>query len=105
MKLYIVDKSTKEKTYLQLVAPDKTEFSKKIGGTAFFFNGNTYSVNEVQAEPTTDSTAVGGLLGGFVGSVAGAGGVVLGGLLGAIIGKSQADKEQKEAERFNGSHV
>jgi outer membrane lipoprotein SlyB len=105
MKLYIVDKITKEKTYLQLVAPDKTEFSKKIGGQVFFVNGNTYSVNDVTAEPTTDSAAVGGLLGGFVGSVGGAGGVILGGLLGAIIGQSQGDKDQKEAERFNGSNA
>ena len=105
MKLYIIDKITKEKIYLQLVAPDKTEFSEKIGGQVFFFNGNNYSVNEVRAEPTTDSAAVGGLLGGFIGSVGGAGGVILGGLLGAAIGQSQADKEKKEAERFNGSHI
>ena len=105
MKLYIVDKSTKQKVYLQQIATDKKELSQKIGGSVFFINGTTYTVNEVQAESTTDSAAFGGLLGGFVGSVGGAGGVLLGGLLGAMIGKSQADKEKNEAERFNGSNA
>lgn len=105
MKLYIIDKRTKEKAFLRVIAPNKAELSKTIGGRVFFVNGNAYSVDEVKAEPTTDSAAVGGLLGGFIGAAGGAGGVVLGGLLGALIGQTQADKDQKEAERFNGSRA
>lgn len=105
MKLYIIDKVTKQKKHLRVVAPGRTELSKIFGATTFVVDGNHYSVNEVSAEPSSDSAAVGGLLGGFVGAVGGAPGVIIGGLLGAAIGQKQTEKEQKEAELFNAGVV
>lgn len=103
MKLYIFDKRTKQKSYLRVVAPDRKELSRILGASMFVMDGSYYSVNEVHAEPSTDSTAVGGFLGGLIGVLGGAPGVIIGGMLGAIIGQNQTEKEKKEAELFNGS--
>lgn len=105
MKLYVIDKNTNHKTHLRLVAHNRKELHKLLGSIAFTVNGNIYSLYDVKAEPSSDSAAVGGLLGGVIGAVGGVGGVVFGGLLGAAIGQGQAQKEQREAEQFNGSLV
>lgn len=105
MKLYVLDKRTKNKTYLRLSAPDRATLRNVIGNQFFVIDGNHYSIAEVVAEPSTDSTAVGGLLGGVIGAIGGAPGVLLGGIIGAIIGQGQTEKEQQEAASFNGSRA
>jgi hypothetical protein len=105
MKLYVIDKRTKTKTYLRVAAPDRVTLRNMLGNQFFEIAGNHYSVAEVIAEPSTDSTAVGGLLGGVIGAAGGAPGVIFGGILGAIIGKGQTEKEQREAAAFNGSQA
>ncbi len=105
MKLFIIDKVKNQKTYLRAVATNRKELSRSLGASLFSINGNLYSVNDVHAEPSSDSTTVGGLLGGIIGAAGGAPGVLVGGALGALIGQSQTEKERKEAEVFNGSQA
>lgn len=105
MKLYIIDKKTKNKTHLRLVAQSRQELLRSLGSKAFTIDGHVYSLYDVKAEPSSDSAAVGGLLGGVVGAIGGAPGVIFGGLLGAAIGQSQAQKDQRDVEQFNGSLV
>ncbi|MBA3022719.1 MAG: hypothetical protein KKB48_09665 [Gammaproteobacteria bacterium] len=105
MKLYVIDKHTNTKTYLRVSAADRATLRGVLGNQYFVINGNQYSVSDVQAEPSTDSTAVGGLLGGVIGAAGGAPGVVIGGILGALIGQGQTEKEQREASSFNGSRA
>lgn len=105
MKLYVIDKNTKTKTYLRVTAPDRTALRNALGNNVFVLNGKPYSVSDVVAEPSADGAAVGGLLGGVIGAAGGAPGVVIGGLLGAFIGKDQTDKEKLQATAFNGSRA
>lgn len=105
MKLYVLDKRTNQKTYLRVVAPDRIQLSRILGAPRFLIGKNIYTVYDVSAEPSSDSTAVGGFLGGLIGAVGGAPGVFIGGLLGVLIGQNQTNKENKEAEIFNGSRL
>lgn len=103
MKLYVLDRSNRSKIPLKIIASDRRNLTKILGTSKFVLNGTLYSVNDVQAEPTTDNAAVGGLLGGVVGAVAGPAGIIIGGVLGAAIGQDQVDKDKREAEVFNRS--
>lgn len=105
MKLFIIDKNSRKKTYLRVTAPNRRELTKALRTATFVVGKNTYTVNEVTAEPSADSAAVGGLLGGVIGAAGGAPGVIIGGLLGAAIGQNQTQKEVKDAAVFNGSIV
>ena len=104
MKLYVVDANTKNKTPLRIIAPNRQKLLKAIKKSRFSIGKNTYTINDVKAEPSSDSVAVGGLLGGVVGLLGGVAGVIIGGLLGVIIGWGQAQKDEKDAELFNGSN-
>lgn len=105
MKLYVIDRNTRAKRYLNVTAPDRASLRKAMGKSSFVLHGTPYLVADVLAEPSTDSTAVGGLLGGVIGAAGGAPGVIIGGILGALIGKDQTEKEQLQVTAFNGSPV
>lgn len=103
MKLYVIDKRSNAKTYLNIVAHDRKALAKAAGSEAIVVNGSVYRLSEVKAEPEVGAPAVGGLIGGILGALAGGGGVLVGGLIGAAIGQSQLAKEERESAIFNGS--
>jgi hypothetical protein len=102
MKLFVIDKESKRKIYLNVLASDRNELANIIGSPKFIVKGEKYHVNEVFAEPE-NNTAAGALIGGLVGVLGGPIGVLLGGTLGGIIGNNSDKKEKTLVEKFNNS--
>jgi len=105
MKLFVIDPSTREKIYLNRSSETRHELALQIGSTAFNVNGNYFSVNEVQAEKSSDSTALGMVIGGALGLIGGTPGVLLGSAIGGALGNGSDSEEKKKVELFNGSSV
>lgn len=104
MKLYVNDKQTGERVYLNLTAPSRNELINKIGSHWFTINGQNFSVQEVYAENTDgDNTTSGTVVGGLVGILGGPLGIFLGGLLGGAIGNSSDNSEKERVKLFNNS--
>ena len=103
MKLFVVDQSTGQKIYLKQSAGNRRALANLIGATHFTVNNQHFTVHDVIAEKSSDSTAIGMVVGGALGLLGGAPGVVLGGVLGGVLGKNSDDKEKQEADLFNGS--
>lgn len=105
MKLYVIDKISNSKKYLNAFAHSRSALHRSTNSDSIIVDGQTYHLSEIKAEPEEDSTAVGGLIGGVIGAIAGGPGVLFGGLIGAAVGRSQFEKEKKEADIFNGSDI
>ena len=105
MRLYVKDPETRARVHLQIVARNRQELVAALGDNTFEVQGKKYSVDEVMAESSSDNTAISALIGGVIGMIGGGAGIAVGGLLGGIIGKSQAEKENAEAEAFNRSSI
>lgn len=105
MKLYVINKETKDKKYLNIIARSRDELKAKLNSQALIIDGETYRISEVNAEADTNTALAGGILGGALGAIAGGPGVFIGGLIGAAIGSSQIQKDKKESEEFNGSEA
>lgn len=103
MKIYIEDKETKEKIYLNVKANTRSELAKQLGSKRFKAKNKMYYVNQVRAERGSDNTSAGMILGGVLGLFGGPVGMAVGGALGTILGKEQDQKELKEVEEFNRS--
>ena len=104
MKLYVVNQSTKEKTYLKQNSASKVGLVKQLGSERFQIDQQVYSVNDVKAE-SNYNTAGAMAAGGVIGVVGGVPGVIIGGLIGALFGKSTDDEDKEKAEIFNRSHL
>jgi hypothetical protein len=103
MKLYVIDRQSGNKKYLSAFAHSRNALQKSTNSDSIIVDGVTYHISEINAEPEDDTTAVGSLIGGVIGMIGGGPGVVIGGLIGAALGRSQFEKEKKEAQIFNGS--
>tara|TARA_B110000240_G_C13253298_1_gene348425 strand:- start:170 stop:529 length:360 start_codon:yes stop_codon:yes gene_type:complete len=103
MKLYVKDPSTGEKIFLDRISATRHELTLQLGSTAFNVNGRYFSVDDVLAEKSSDSTALGMVVGGLIGLLGGAPGVLIGGAIGGALGNSGDSEEQKKVDLFNGS--
>lgn len=104
MKLYVLDKTSNEKTYLKQSAKSKRELANLLGAERFRLDNQVYSVNEVIAE-ANDNTAGAMAAGGVIGVVGGVPGVIIGGLIGALLGNSSDNEDKRKTEEFNRSRV
>ncbi|OUS72775.1 hypothetical protein B5G52_06160 [Pseudoalteromonas sp. A601] len=104
MKLYVLDKSSNEKTYLKQSASSKEELANLLGAKRFRLDDKIYSVNEVIAE-ADENTAGAMAAGGVIGVVGGVPGVIIGGLIGALLGNSSDNEDKLKTEKFNRSQV
>lgn len=105
MKLYVYDHKTKNKKYINVAASSRKKLEEKLKSAIITIDGYKYSVSEIQAETNPSTTIAGGILGGALGALGGGVGVLVGGLIGTVIASTQAQKEKKEADEFNGSEV
>lgn len=102
MRLYVIDKKTKNKIYLDIDSTTRSELSVRIPKRRFNVEGMDYSIDEIKAEKSTNKTALSMAIGGVVGLVGGTVGVVAGGVLGGIVGRIQDIKETAAVNAFNG---
>lgn len=102
MKLYVIN-SINQKVYLNLVAPTRHALAYKIGNEFFNINGEVYSVWDVYAEGSSNSTAAGTVIGGLIGLLGGPIGLLTGGTIGALVGNNQDSEEKEKVNRFNRS--
>lgn len=105
MKLYVTDPKSGEKIYLDRNAATRRELASQIGSGAFNVNGIYFTVNEVLAEKSTDSTALGMVIGGALGLVGGTPGVLIGSVIGGALGNTGDVEEKRKVDLFNGSLV
>ncbi len=105
MRLYVCNKNTNQKIYITGVAATRNQLAQQMGSYYFTVNGMFYSVNEVRAEPTSESTIFGALAGGLLGAITGGTGLIVGALGGALLGNNRDSNEQQNVSIFNRSHV
>jgi hypothetical protein len=105
MKLFVWDKISGTKIYLNILASTRSELAKIIGSTWFSLHGQQYHVHEVIAETDSNSTVAGALIGGLIGVLGGPIGVLIGGALGGALGNENDKTEIYKVSRFNQSRV
>ena len=110
MRLYVICKHCGRKIYLNMVASSRREIAQKYGKflsitCRFCHSKNTYSVNEIFAEPGVSNVPAGAIGGGLVGLLGGPLGILIGGGIGALIGGSLDAEDVERANRFNGEEV
>jgi len=105
MKLFVEEKDTGKKLYLDKFALTKRELKELLGSKEFHINKDKYFVSQVKATQDSDNTALGMVLGGILGLIGGAGGVAAGGAIGGLLGKDSDIKERKKVENFNRSKL
>jgi hypothetical protein len=103
MKLYVINPENGGKTYLNRSCSTRRELAIQLGGNAFNVDGKYYSVNDVLAEKSSDSTAIGLVIGGALGLIGGTPGVLLGSAIGGALGNGNDSEEKKKVEIFNRS--
>ncbi len=107
MKLYVISKVTKSKTYLNVTADTRQGLRYRFGGDWFhIYDGYNYHVLEVYAESAdtaVPNTAAGAVIGGLVGLLAGPLGLIVGAGLGGAIGNSSDTSEAQRVKTFNSS--
>lgn len=95
------------KIYIKVSGVSRKELAEKIGDT-FKIDEKEYSVNDVKAEVSNNSTAASVVIGSAIGSIMGPigiAGIVLGGLIGGFLGKNSDDKEKEIVNNFNSSKL
>ncbi len=102
MRLFVKDKDTGEKTYIQKVANSRGELAKLFGTDRIKVKNKIYSIDTVEAEADS-KTASAMALGGVIGVIGGVPGVLLGGLIGGLLGKNSDDEDEKKVNEFNRS--
>lgn len=109
MKLFVEEKvkgkKTGQKRYLDKIAPTKKELVDFLGSKEFFINNEKYFVAQVQAEKSSDNTALGMVIGGVLGVVGGAIGIAAGGMIGGALGRDSDIKENEKVNMFNRSRL
>lgn len=105
MKLFVRDKISGTKIYLNILASTRSELAHIIGSTWFSLHGQQYHVHEVVAETESNSTAAGAVVGGLIGILGGPVGVLIGGALGGALGNENDKTEAGKVSRFNQSRV
>lgn len=105
MKLFVKDRGTQGKIYLNVQAATRSELISIIGSQFFSVNGQPYHVNEVDAETDANNTASGAIVGGLIGLMAGPLGILAGGLIGGMLGNSGDKGEIQKVSNFKNSRV
>lgn len=105
MKLFVINKITKQKEYLGVLAPTRIALTTLIGSPWFNIHGNIYHVNEVVAESQSNNTAAGAVVGGLIGLLGGPLGVLIGGALGGALGNENDKTETTGVNNFNNSRI
>ncbi len=106
MRLYVVNPKDGSKSYLQHTAKNRAELRKAIGGKHFKLADNTYSVEVVRAETSSNDISVSAAIGSAVGGlILGPVGYASGALAGLILARRNLRGEKKEVEGFNRSSV
>lgn len=105
MKIFVKDPDTNNKIYLNKTASCRNELAQQLGNLNFMVNGKLFSVGDTFAEKSSDSTALGLVIGGALGLIGGTLGVLLGGAIGGTLGNDTDNKETKQVEIFNRSII
>lgn len=105
MKLFVRDKTSRKKIYLNILASTRSELAYIIGSNWFSLKRQQYHVHEVIAERSNNSTATGAVVGGLIGVLGGPVGVIIGGALGGALGNENDKTEIVKVTRFNKSKV
>lgn len=103
MKLYVINPTTNDKIYLNLIADSRLELETLIGGSHFYLLDTLYSVSTVYAENDINNTAAGAVVGGIVGIFGGPIGIIIGSTIGGLIGNSSDSEESIKVQKFNNS--
>ncbi len=103
MRLFVNDRLTNTKIYIQGKAIDRHDLAVQIGSYYIIINGTTYSINEVKAESITGrNIAVSAMAGaGIGGLLKGSYGLLAGGIAGIVFGAVTKPKNQHAIDRFN----
>ena len=102
MRLYIKDKETGQKTYIQRVAKDRQQLVSLVGSERLKIKNKVYAVSSVKAE-VGQKTAQAVTIGGVVGIIGGVPGVLIGGLIGGLLGKNSENEDRAKVDVFNRS--
>jgi len=105
MKLFVIDKQTKEKKYLGVSASSRGELFTILGSPSFVLESKVYHVNEVLAEMEDSNTTAGVIIGGLIGILGGPIGIITGATIGGMIGNSNDSTEKEKISAFNSSRV
>lgn len=105
MKLYVLDRSAKQKIYLNLIASTRHELASLIGSPWFILNGQNFHVNNVIAETNANNTTSGAVCGGLIGLLGGPIGILIGGIVGGMLGNEGDKGENQKVNYFNSNRV
>jgi|GEM_PF-2471784 hypothetical protein len=104
MRLYVIS-SSGQKIYLSEVAPTRFELSHRLGSRTFDLGNEQFDVNEVNAEPGSNSAVGGAVAGSLIGLIAGPLGLLIGVGLGTLIGGGIQNQEYSQVNSFNHSEA
>ena len=104
MRLYVNDKETNEKIFINNIANTRKQLAKEIGSTKIKINNMNFYIQDIKAI-SNDNTASTMALGGVVGVLGGIPGVIIGGIVGALVGANTENNDQLKVDIFNKSKV
>jgi len=105
MKLFVIDRTTQQKIYLNLIASTRHELVNLIGSPWFNLNGQDFHVNDVIAETNANNIAAGAIFGGLIGLLGGPIGILAGGLIGGMLGNEGDKGESQKVNYLNSDRI
>lgn len=99
MKLFVFDRNSQNKIYINLLASTRIQLADLLGSPIFTINNKQYHVNDVFAESDINNVLVGSVTGSVVGILGGPYGVAAGAVIGGYLG-SKIDKTENEKITF-----
>jgi len=107
MRLFIIDRLTNTKIYIEDKAIDREDLVSQIGSHYLDVNGISYSINEVYAESNaSENIALSTLAGASVGGLFKGGyGLLAGGVVGVVFGAIVKPKNQEVIDSFNSVYI
>src|ERR1700752_362314 len=103
MRLFVIDKITKQKVYLDLNSPTRLALFQKLGAEHLYVNDKNFHLSEVLAEPGSNSSITGAVSGSLIGALGGPIGIIIGLGVGTLIGSGVQQEENTEVNTFNES--
>lgn len=105
MKLYVIDPDSEEKIYLKKIANTRSDLAKLIGSAKFRLRKKEYHVNDVLAEPETNNSTPGIVVGGLFGLLGGPIGVAIGAMIGGVVANEPSEDDKLMVNMFNSKKV